>query len=434
MKKIRLAFLCLFSCLTAVVTVILAGSRERGGYIPPSQSYAVIECPVAVSDRAVTDALRENGVQGVVSESTQFFLLNAWSGIEQVPLDRLEDRLIAADPRRDAYAPKLRSFFVNDKTRRFFVPLSNGKNRSVFMIETALRNTLSEIPVSSIIIPQNAQPPLSRIMGMIEKTVVLAAMLMLCVMVIVPFFKDFLSDLSYRGRKLRRGHVPFIVSLFLAAVFIACGIAGSAASAFRIVFIVLPLAVFLLGWMLPAWLQWRRAQRRGHVLFRPLALRGVLVHPKRRGPPVIIMGMFAVAAIATIVTIVSGVSFFTGSDGGGTAPLSREGYGAMVSADEYHTHGRRQTLFSYLPLGIEREEDAPPYLRYTRDSGGLYVAAGTVDEPEIALPPYPFADLAAFVEGAGQPVAGSSGGPLLFFIALAALLPFAILRVRHENL
>jgi hypothetical protein len=106
----------------------------------------------------------------------------------------------------------------------------------------------------------------------------------------------------------------------------------------------------------------------------------------------------------------------------------------MVGADEYHSHGRWQTVFSYLPLGIQREEDAPPYRHYSKDSAGLYVAAGTVDEAENVFPPYPFDDLAAFVEGAGQPVTVPSGGPLLIFIALAALLPFAILRVRHENL
>jgi hypothetical protein len=428
MKKIRLSFLCLFSCAAALVTVMLAGSRERGAYIPSSQSFAVVECPASVSDRAVADLLRENGVQGVVSESTQFFLLNAWSGIEQVPLDRLQERLIDADPRRDPYAERLRSFFVNDRTRRFFVPLSNWKNASAFIIEATLRDALPGIPVSSIIIPQSAQSLLSRVMNVFEKTAVLAALLMICAVVILPFFKDFLSDRAYRDRKIRRYGVLVTVSLYLTAVFIASGIAGSTASVFRIVFIVLPPVFFLAGWMLPAWFQWMRAQRRGHILFRPVALRGLVSHPKRRGPPKTIIGMIAIAAIAF------GVSFFTGQDGAGTAGLSSEGYGDIVSEDEYRSHGQRQTLFSYLPLGIEREEDAPPYRHYARDASGLYVADRTDDEAGSVIPPYPFDGLAIFIEGAGQPVAVPPGGALLFFIALAALLPFAILRVRHEDL
>jgi hypothetical protein len=429
MKKNRLAFLCLFSCSTALVTVVLAGSGEKGEYIPPSASFAVVECPAPVSDRAAAAALLKNGIQGVESESTQFFLLNAWSSIEQVPLDRLEERLIDADPRHDAYAPRLRSFFVNDKTRRLFVPLSNWNGKNALAIEAALREALSGIPVSSIIILRSAQSPLNRCMGMIEKTAVLAALLMLCVMVILPFFKDLLSDLDRRDRKIHRGGVPLMVSLFLTAVFAASGIAGSMASANRIIFAALPPVLFLFCWVLPAWFRWRRARRRKHTLFRPVALRGVLKHPKRRGPPKTVAGLFAVAALAC------GVSFFSGPDEGGATSFSSEDYGSIVSEEEYHSHGRRQTLFSYLPLGldIEREEDAPPYRRYTTDADGLYVAAGTVAEADSVIPPYPFDGLAAFIEG-GQTAVVPPGGHLLFFIALAALLPFAILRVRYENL
>ncbi|MDR1095156.1 MAG: hypothetical protein LBL31_02070 [Spirochaetaceae bacterium] len=431
MRKIRLAFPGLFSCAAALVTVMLAGSGERGVYIPPSESFAVVECPAPVSDRAAAAALLEHGIRGVESESTQFFLLNAWSRIEQVPLDRLEARLVDADPRRDAYAPRLRSFFVNDKTRRLFVPLSNWNGKNTLAIESALREALAGIPVSSIIILQSAQSPLSRNMGMIEKTLVLAALLMICVMVILPFFKDFLSDLACRDRKIRRSGIPLAVSLFLTAVLVASGIAGSAASAYRIVFIVLPLAFFLLGWVLPAWLRWRGARQRGHAFFRPVALRGVLLHPKRRGPPRTVAGLFALAAIAFGVSFFSGT--VSGADKGGAASLSSKGYGAIVSEEEYHSHGRRQTLFSYLPLGTRREEDAPPYRRYASDSSGLYVADGTIAAAEVVIPPYPFDGLAAFVEG-GQSATVPPDSPLLFFIALAALLPFAILRIRYENI
>jgi hypothetical protein len=425
MKKFRVVFRCLFSCVAALVTVLLTGSGESGEYIPPSQSFAVVECPVSVSDRAVADALRESGLHGIASESTQFFFLNAWSEVEQVPLDRLEERLIGADPRRDPYAQKLRSFFVNDTARRFFVPLSNWKNKSVFMIESDIRAALPKVPVSSIIIPQSAQPPFSRMMSIIEKTAVLAALLMVYIVIVMPFFKDFLSDRPYHSRKIRRSKIPFGVFLFLTVIFIASGIAGSAASAFRIVFGALPLACFLCGGVFPAWFRWMAAQRRGHILFRPVALNGVRSRPVRRGPPKIIVGLFAVAAITCAA------AFFTGSNESGTARLPAGDYGAIVSEDEYRSHGQRQALFSYVPLGIG--ENAPPYRHYTEDADGLYVAAGTVAEAETVIPPYPFASLAVFVEGAEQSLSAPAGGPVLFFIALAALLPFAILRVRDEN-
>jgi hypothetical protein len=326
----------------------------------------------------------------------------------------------------------LRSFFVNDRTRRFFVPLSNWQNKSAFAIETVVRESLSGMPVSSIIIPRNAQSALSRVCGMIEKTALLAALLITCVFVILPFFKDFLSDLAYRSRKIRRANMPLFVSLFLITVLIASSIAGDGIS-IRTGFVIALPVLFLAAWILPAWLRQTAALRRRHVIFRPVFVRGVLPRPKRHGPPTIVLGLFGIAALALAV------SFFAGSTDGGpagfsTGGFSNEDYGDIVSEDDYHAHDRHETLFSYLPLWAEHEEDAPPYRRYAVDADGLYAAAETIPEPETAIPPYPFERLAAFTDGAGLTMAAPPKGGLLFFIALAGLLPFVILRTRHEDL
>jgi hypothetical protein len=434
MKKKHLFCLCLFSVAAALLTVITAGNGEKNGYIPSSRSFAVVECPASVSDRTVVAMLSKNGIENVLSESTQFFFMDMWNGIEQVPLDRLDERLIEGDPRRDSYAQKLRLFFVNDRTRRFFVPLSNWQNKKAFAIEAAVRDSLPGIPVSSIVLPQSTQSPLSQTFGVIEKTALLAALLMLCVLIILPFFKDVLSDVAYRDRKIRRGTLPLIASLFLTAVLVASGIADGRASAFPFVFIVMPLGLFLFVWILPAWFRRTAALRRGHIIFRPVVVRGILPHPKRRGPPKTtpkaVFGLFGIAALALAV------SFFAGSNEETTDfSFSNEGYGDIVSEDEYHAHGRHETLLSYLPLWAEREEDAPPYRRYAVDADGLYAATGTNPMPETTIPPYPFEGLAAFDGGAaGLTVATSLDGGFLFFIALAGLLPFVILRTRHEDI
>jgi hypothetical protein len=443
MKRIRLLVLAVSSCAAALLVSVLTGGEGDGyEYIPPSRSFAVVECPASVSDREVVGVLSGNGIQGVMSESTQFFLLSAWNGVEQVPLDMLEGRLLESDPRKDAYAQTLRAFFVNEKARRFFLPLSNWKNKNAGLIDAAVRDALSGVPVSSInLILHNPRSPLSRIFGMIGKTAVWAAIFMICGLCIPSFFKDFLSDRAYRlsgrGRKTRRGKVPVAVSLLLVAVFIASGVAeGGAASVSRLLRVVFPFALFLLGWTLPVWVGGRSARRRGHILFRPVAIRRAKSHSGRGRPLAIIVCLFAAGAIA------STVSFFTGSSGlglgGGTTGFSNEGYGRLVSEDEYHAHGWRQALFAHLPLGVDREEDAPPYRRYTEDADGLYVAAETVEMEimENAFPAYPFNSLAAFIEGTSGPpniisvpntVAGLPEGVSLFFIALAALLPFVIL-------
>ena len=436
MNRIRLLGLYASSCAAALLLVVLTRGEGRGyEYLPPSRSFAVAECPVSVSDREAAGALSEAGIQGVVSESTQFFLLSAWNGVEQAPLDMLDERLLDSDPRRDGYAQKLRAFFVNKKTRRFFVPLSNWKNKSVLVIEAAIRNALSGIPIYSIIL-RNPQSPfissLSRTFGMVGKTAVWTVLFVICGLFIPAFFENFLSDRAYRlpgsHRNIRRGKTPIAVSLFLAAVFIASGMADGITGVSWLAFIVIPFALFLLGWTLPAWFRWKAAKRRGHILFRPIW--ATKPRSERARPPIAIVCLLAVGAAACAA------SFFTGlGSGSGMAVFSNEGYGGLVSEEEYRAHSRRQAAFAYLPLGVDREEDTPPYRRYTEDADGLYVAAGTVEIEESVIPAYPFDSLAAFIEGAPVAAAplphtasGLPDGVLPFLIALAALFPFAILR------
>jgi hypothetical protein len=328
----------------------------------------------------------------------------------------LDERLLDSDPRRDVYAQNVRAFFVNEKTRRFFVPLSNWNNTNAGAIETALRNALSGISVASsslsLFVPRNPQSPLSRTLGMIGKTALWAALLMLAGLGISPFFKDSWSGraalLSDPTRKTRLKKTPVAAALFLAAAFIVSG-AMADISGFRLLGAAIPFALFLLGWTLPAWFRRRQAKRRGHTLFRPVALRGIVPRSQRGRPPVVIICLFAAGAAALALPFfLNGLGRFGGPGSGGgetasSAGFSHEGYGGLVSEEEYRAHVRRQAVFAYLPLGIDREEDAPPYRRYTEDADGLYAATGTVEMDtetmESGIPDYPFDSLAAFIEG-----------------------------------
>jgi hypothetical protein len=90
------------------------------------EGYAALALEESAPDREIAGALEAALGRPVVSESSQWVLLNSFEGLEQVPLELYKDRLEAFDPRRDGYAEKLMNFFVRDGWRWFFIPL-DGK-------------------------------------------------------------------------------------------------------------------------------------------------------------------------------------------------------------------------------------------------------------------------------------------------------------------
>jgi hypothetical protein len=104
---------------------------KPGGNRAAGPLFAVLELDESVSDREMAAALNQAlglGVSGaqVFSESSQWVLLNDFDNIIRVPLDQYGDRLEALDPRNDGFAGRLRSFFVRNGKRYFFIPLDDS--------------------------------------------------------------------------------------------------------------------------------------------------------------------------------------------------------------------------------------------------------------------------------------------------------------------
>ena len=114
---------------SAVILVSLLGSAGLWilgiVQIPAGRSsrYGTLVVDEEIPDREICRRLESRGLSGLVSESGQWFLLDCFGGVEQIPLDEYDTRLLSFDPRNDGYAEKLRSLFVQDGKRAVYVPL-----------------------------------------------------------------------------------------------------------------------------------------------------------------------------------------------------------------------------------------------------------------------------------------------------------------------
>jgi hypothetical protein len=120
------------------VTRLQTGGVRQGGY-------AALVCGEANSDHEIRERLDRQDLAGLISESDQWFLLDCFGSIEEIPLVEYEERLLPFDPRIDGYAEKLKNIFVRDGKRFVYIPL--GINRAD-TLETVIAMALTGIPYS----------------------------------------------------------------------------------------------------------------------------------------------------------------------------------------------------------------------------------------------------------------------------------------------
>jgi len=138
-----------------VSVLVSAGFCVLGASLMPARQggrYAALVCADTVPDRQIRERLEARGFSGIVSESGQWVLVDGFSGVERVPLDEYEARILPFDPRNDGYADKLRSLFVRGDRRFIYIPLgAAGAGAAAFnpaAIEKKLAAALDDIPYS----------------------------------------------------------------------------------------------------------------------------------------------------------------------------------------------------------------------------------------------------------------------------------------------
>jgi hypothetical protein len=131
-----------------------SGTSAHGRAAP----FAKLVFEASSDDRAIVAALTAAGFRDIVSESTQWVLVDDFGDGERVPLDRYRERVETFDPRDDGYADKLRTVFLSGGkryvyVRRPIVPLLSGSAAS---FDRKLRGALEGLAFS---IESDAAPP-----------------------------------------------------------------------------------------------------------------------------------------------------------------------------------------------------------------------------------------------------------------------------------
>jgi len=145
----------LLSVLLALGIWIYGVLRLQTDVRTPGGGYAALVCGDSYSDLEIRGRLDGRGLNGLVSESDQWALLDCFGGVEKIPLVEYTQRLLPFDPRNDGYAEKLRSLFVREGKRFVYIPL--GIN-SLERMETEIAQALNGISYSL----EYAKPPPKR--------------------------------------------------------------------------------------------------------------------------------------------------------------------------------------------------------------------------------------------------------------------------------
>jgi hypothetical protein len=446
----------------------LPGSLSReffpdGGYAALAFEAAALDAPTGAG---LETTLERALGRPVLSEFSQWVFLDDFGGLEQVPLEDYETRLEPFDPRRDAYAAKLRDFFNRDGKRWFFIPL----DRAIFgpfpvlnperVLEKRIGLALGERPFS-LFLKREGRPPLFRFLpfalawplllllaGPLKgwgrapgglgfpllcllspllfvvslwgaPGCALAALFLYLAVLLAPPLREFWVRLTRRGarRVAGWGQGPYRVNITLSLVL--APLAGLILWAGGIP--PLPGLAALGGlcalYFLALGLQVRRPASGSpgdSCRFVPLPIMA-----PRSGRPLVPAPFALVSCLAFLLNPPEALWPAVWDLAGG-----REPWPLLVSEEDYEDHVRYQSGFSRRSLHSSSAFAASSYFHYTVGEDGL-VARVLSGPPEAGteIPPFPLADLGNFLAGWSVPVVlpWNSGGWTALIPPLLAL-------------
>jgi hypothetical protein len=420
-------------CIAALVSL---GAGGAVFFLSPHPAlagavYGLLTLDAAYPDRFVGDTLAGLGAGPPISESTQWVFVDDFGALTRVPLDRYEKRLEPFDPRNDGYAEKLRSFFVREGKRRFFIPLAGQGPEFSRTLEARLRAALGTVPFSLELLgspaPRWGDSPGERVLFALAAAGFLffsgsplaaAFTLPLLAVLCLTFPGGFavsaaLAALFYaQGGLLRewftarryggRGFFPrsggrgagFAAVPALAALWGIYGLAAWTGGA-ALLPALAGAGAFCLVLTAAFWAESNRGAAAGHIRFLPVPIRNPGIGRFFPAPGALPFGLAALIALVL-------PGFFS------APPPAPEDEDYTRIRREYQNHAAFQASFSRRPLGGGGGGEGG-YFRYRLDGEGLIAAerespgdpGGGFSGEE--LPPFPLEDLLVFLETHEKP-------------------------------
>jgi hypothetical protein len=426
-------------------------------------------CP----DREIGEALSRAGIAGYISESGSWVFLDDFGELKRVALDIYGEAVEPFDPRNDGYAAALRSFFVKDGKRRFFIdlrPVAFDQLRdrvgaalggdTAFTLDafvTARRGPLFPLLLLFLAAGGGAlflalKNPTAFPTGFFRMAAALIPALLAlalsgpggfaciaalfgCIESLVPPLRESLARFRRPARFFKSGRI-FRVNWLLALVFFLVYLIAAVAAPVRPLPAVLAGAASFAALVLFLLLESAPAGGFAHRRFLPIPIRQPSFSPDflpRTTLP------FALASCLSLFLPLFGLS----GNGPGASPAVFATVADIPTKEEYEAHFAFQSSFSLRPLDPRSPEAGMPqavayYGYYLGEDGLIEGSRQTKDRaaPEYpAPPPFPLEELCSFLKEGGNhaPRGNGAGEVIAAAIVLVLALPSCFARARERR-
>jgi sorbitol-specific phosphotransferase system component IIC len=436
-QKIPALFLILCSIAAAALLLVLGfAAAPHGGAATGAYTALILDetAPDGETAARLNSVLGRSAAGPVLSAASQWVFLDDFGELRQIPLEQYGERLEPFDPRNDGYAERLRSFFVRDGKRFFYIPRAEDLwGTSGWNLEKKVGAALGDIPYT--LVYRGWTRPFTFYLVLFAAAAVMALFLLkppllaavllpvpiglslwgapaLALMALLVFMADLLLEPlrelcfsfgrwvpgmrrgEFRTRLVRNCFTPFRLRWFLAPVML--GLYGVLAGIAGLPLRLAALTALCFGVLFLFYLRMEAKQRLSgvHVRFVP-----VLILESSGKKMIFPRSMLPFVLASCLAVIFSGYFPASGEFSGeiGEQP-------PLISAAEYWDHLRYQRSFSFLPLGRNEPPrdgfDESDYFQYDLGEDGLI--AGMRPYPEQAegiVPAFPLEGLMAFLGG-----------------------------------